>query len=148
MPAMVFSGPATRLVRTEVAPPRPSEPQVLIRVSACAACRTDLHIIDSELADPKLPLIPGHEIVGAVIGKGARVDRFALGIELAYRLGWTCGICDFCRARRRICVTALDSLATGSMAGLPSRRSRISASALPFPPRMATSRPHRSCVPD
>jgi propanol-preferring alcohol dehydrogenase len=101
MQAMVFSGPGTRLVQTQMAPPRPNEQQVLIRVSACAVCRTDLHIIDSELPDPKLPLIPRHEIVWVVIDKGARVDRFALGDRVGVPwLEWTCGFCDFCRAGR------------------------------------------------
>jgi propanol-preferring alcohol dehydrogenase len=84
-----------------MSPPRPSEQQVLIRVSACAVCRTDLHIVDGELTDPKLPLVPGHEIVGIVIGKGAGVDRFALGERVGVPwLGWTCGTCEFCRSGR------------------------------------------------
>jgi propanol-preferring alcohol dehydrogenase len=74
---------------------------VLLRVSACAVCRTDLHIVDGELTRPKLPLIPGHEIVGVVVEYGAHVDRFAVGDRAGVPwLGWTCGICTFCRSGR------------------------------------------------
>ena len=79
MRAMVFTSPGQPLAQTERAPPLPDENQILIRVSACAVCRTDLHIIDGELPNPKPSLIPGHEIVGQVAGRGSRVDRFALG---------------------------------------------------------------------
>jgi propanol-preferring alcohol dehydrogenase len=81
--------------------PRPDEQQVLIRVGACVVCRTDLHIIDDELENPKLPLIPGHEIVGVVTAVGAQVDRFAVGDRVGVPwLGWTCGVCGFCRSGR------------------------------------------------
>lgn len=101
MKAMIFEGPRQPLVFRETPMPQPDEDQVLIRVRACAVCRTDLHIIDGELAQPKLPLIPGHEIVGVVAGKGARVDRFKLGDRVGVPwLGWTCGVCEFCRSGR------------------------------------------------
>lgn len=108
MQAMVFNGPGTPLALTEVAQPQPGDSQVLIRVSACAVCRTDLHIIDGDLANPMLPLIPGHEIVGEVVAKGAGVDRFMLGDRVGVPwLGWTCGICDFCRSgRENLCESA------------------------------------------
>jgi propanol-preferring alcohol dehydrogenase len=62
-------------------------------------CRTDLHVVDGELPDPKLPLVPGHEIVGTIVGKGAEVERFALGERVGVPwLGWTCGICEYCRS--------------------------------------------------
>lgn len=101
MEAMVLRAPHTALVRSEAVRPRPHEDQVLLRVSACAVCRTDLHIIDGELTRPKLPLIPGHEIVGVVVECGERVDRFALGDRVGVPwLGWTCGVCGFCRSGR------------------------------------------------
>jgi propanol-preferring alcohol dehydrogenase len=72
----------------------------LIRVTACGVCRTDLHVVDGELENPKLPLIPGHEIVGVVVDKGARVDRFAIGDRIGVPwLGFTCGVCRYCRAQ-------------------------------------------------
>ncbi len=101
MQAMVFNGTDPRLVLTDLALPRPDEQQVLLRIRACAVCRTDLHIVDRELTNPKLPLIPGHEIVGVVIEKGSGVDRFALGDRVGVPwLGWTCGVCACCRTGR------------------------------------------------
>jgi propanol-preferring alcohol dehydrogenase len=68
---------------------------------ACAVCRTDLHILDGELAQPKLPLVPGHEIVGTVVEKGSDADRFAIGDRVGVPwLGWTCGVCDYCKSGR------------------------------------------------
>src|ERR1700756_3021053 len=67
------------LVAAELPAPRPGPQQVLIAVRACAVCRTDLHVVDGELVDPKLPLVPGHEIVGTVVEKGEGVDRFGVG---------------------------------------------------------------------
>jgi propanol-preferring alcohol dehydrogenase len=101
MKAMVFEGAGKPLVPKDVAPPEPGEGQLLIRVTACAVCRTDLHIVDGELTRPKFPLIPGHEIVGVVEGLGARVDAFALGDRVGVPwLGWTCGVCRYCRSGR------------------------------------------------
>jgi propanol-preferring alcohol dehydrogenase len=72
---------------------------LLIAVRACAVCRTDLHIVDGELADPKLPLVPGHEIIGTVVEKGEAADRFAIGDRVGVPwLGWTCGVCKYCRS--------------------------------------------------
>src|SRR5580693_6821379 len=101
MRAMVFDGPGRRLAASEIAPPTPGDDQLLIRVSACAVCRTDLHIVDGELSDPKSALVPGHEIVGVVVQKGARVDRLTVGDRVGVPwLGWTCGVCAFCRSGR------------------------------------------------
>jgi propanol-preferring alcohol dehydrogenase len=78
---------------------------VLIRVEACAVCRTDLHIVDGELPAPTLPLIPGHQIVGAIAGLGEQVTRWTVGQRVGVPwLGWTCGSCRFCReGRENLC---------------------------------------------
>jgi propanol-preferring alcohol dehydrogenase len=97
----VLTAPHRPLAMTELPPPKPAAGEVLIAVKACAVCRTDLHIVDGELAHPKLPLVPGHEIVGTVVEKGAEVDRFRIGDRVGVPwLGWTCGVCEFCRSGR------------------------------------------------
>ncbi len=89
------------LVLTELPDPRPGDHELLIRVRACGVCRTDLHIVDGELTTPKLPLVPGHEIVGEVIGLGSAVERFAPGDRVGVPwLAWTCGECRYCRSGR------------------------------------------------
>ncbi|HUJ76875.1 MAG TPA: zinc-dependent alcohol dehydrogenase family protein [bacterium] len=101
MHAMVLSAAGQALALTERKLPQPATGQVLLRVQACAVCRTDLHVLDGELPRPRLPLIPGHEIVGQVVAKGAGAGRFALGDRVGVPwLGWTCGTCRFCRAGR------------------------------------------------
>ena len=103
MQAMIFDGPGRErpLRSATLAPPVPGDDQVLIEIAACAVCRTDLHIVDGDLPDPKLPLVPGHEIVGRVAAKGAHVDRFAIGDRVGVPwLGWTDGACTFCRSGR------------------------------------------------
>jgi propanol-preferring alcohol dehydrogenase len=101
MDAMLFTGPGRPLVATALPDPRPGAGQVLVRVAACAVCRTDLHVVDGELTSPKLPLVPGHEITGAVVEVGAGVTRFRPGDRVGVPwLGWTCGVCDFCRTGR------------------------------------------------
>jgi propanol-preferring alcohol dehydrogenase len=86
--------------------PKPDAGQVLIRVHACAVCRTDLHIVDGELTDPKLPLIPGHQIVGNVVETDA--GRFSVGDRVGVPwLGWTCGECRYCTSgRENLCDNA------------------------------------------
>lgn len=108
MKAMVLQAPGQALRWTEVPDPIPGPRQVLLRVSACAVCRTDLHVVDGELPDPKLPLIPGHEIVGTVAGWGEGVGGFAEGDRVGVPwLGWTCGECAYCRAgRENLCPRA------------------------------------------
>jgi len=105
MRAMVLERPGAPLVLTELPDPKPGEHDVLIRVHACGVCRTDLHIVDGELTRPKLPLVPGHEIVGEVIGRGPAVQRHALGDRVGVPwLGWTCGECRYCReGRENLC---------------------------------------------
>jgi propanol-preferring alcohol dehydrogenase len=85
----------------EVDAPRPGPGQVLLRVLACGVCRTDLHVADGDLPDPKLPLVLGHEIVGVVAEAGADAARFPLGTRVGVPwLGWTCDACRYCRAGR------------------------------------------------
>jgi propanol-preferring alcohol dehydrogenase len=101
MHAMVLQKPGTSLVYKRLAVPRPGPDQVLIRVRACGVCRTDLHVVDGELPDPKLPIIPGHEIVGSVVQTGERVDAFRVGDRVGVPwVGHTCGSCFYCRTRR------------------------------------------------
>ncbi len=98
---MQLTSPGTPLESAELPPPAPGPGQVLIRVRACAVCRTDLHVVDGELPRPKVPLIPGHEIVGIITEKGPGVDRFQIGDRVGVPwLGWTCGQCDYCRSER------------------------------------------------
>jgi propanol-preferring alcohol dehydrogenase len=101
MKAMVFEGSGEPLALKEVATPQPDAHEVLVEVHACAVCRTDLHIVDGELPRPKLPLILGHEIVGVAAAFGEKVTRFRLGDRVGVPwLGWTCGVCEFCRSGR------------------------------------------------
>jgi propanol-preferring alcohol dehydrogenase len=97
MRAMVLDQPGKPLVLREVPDPEPKGGQVQLRVLACAVCRTDLHVVDGELPNPKLPLIIGHEIVGRVTRLGERAGRFALGQRVGVPwLGWACGECFYC----------------------------------------------------
>lgn len=101
MRAMVFSGAGKPLTLQEIPVPVPEAGQVLIRVHACGICRTDLHIIDAELTEPKLPLIPGHQIVGRVAGLGHGVSGFSVGDRVGVPwLGGTCGHCGYCQSNR------------------------------------------------
>ena len=102
---MVFAGPDQPLVSRRVPDPEPGAGQVLLRVGACAVCRTDLHIVDGDLEHPKPELIPGHEIVGTVVALGAGADLFAIGDRVGVPwLGWTCGTCAFCvSGRENLC---------------------------------------------
>src|SRR5215471_14216938 len=108
MRAMVLNTPRQALRLTELATPQLAPNQVLLQVRACAVCRTDLHVLDGELSHPKLPLIPGHEIVGIVAEAGAGTERFKVGERVGVPwLGWTCGECDYCRiGRENLCPTA------------------------------------------
>jgi propanol-preferring alcohol dehydrogenase len=108
MRAMRLDAAHQPLRLSAVAIPTPGPGQVLIRVHACAVCRTDLHVVDGELTEPKLPLTPGHEIVGTVVTLGEGVDRFSPGDRVGVPwLGFTCGVCDFCRSgRENLCAQA------------------------------------------
>jgi alcohol dehydrogenase, propanol-preferring len=105
---MVIDAAGGPLTERELPDPIPAEGQVLVEVAACGVCRTDLHIHDGELSEPKLPLILGHQIVGRVIGRGPGADRFAEGDRVGVPwLGWTDGRCRFCRSgRENLCVNA------------------------------------------
>jgi len=99
MLAMIVDRPGQPLRRVELPTPKPGAGQLLIRVRACAVCRTDLHIVDGELTQPKLPLIPGHEIVGIVAELGEGASSFKLGDRVGVPwLGWTCGECCYCQS--------------------------------------------------
>ena len=105
MRAMILEKPGTALRESEVVTPSPSAGKVLVRVLACAVCRTDLHVVDGELSNPKLPLIPGHEIVGEIVECGSQVDDLRVGTRVGIPwLGWTCGQCVYCqRNRENLC---------------------------------------------
>ncbi|MGA3284288.1 MAG: zinc-dependent alcohol dehydrogenase family protein [Verrucomicrobiota bacterium] len=101
MRAMLLEAPRQPLRAVDIPAPKPEAAQVLVKVSACAVCRTDLHVVDGELPNPKLPLVPGHEIVGVIVEKGKGVQRFKTGDRVGIPwLGWTCGKCEFCRSGR------------------------------------------------
>ena len=98
---MVLERQREPLRPAELPDPEPGPGQVLLSVAACGVCRTDLHIVDGELTEPKLPLVPGHQIVGTVVGAGEGAERFALGDRVGVPwLGWTCGECRYCRSGR------------------------------------------------
>ncbi len=99
MRAMRLHAPRQPLRLETIPRPEPGPGQLLLKVRACGVCRTDLHVADGELPEPKLPLIPGHEIVGSVAALGPGVERFAVGQRVGIPwLGWTCGECGFCRS--------------------------------------------------
>jgi alcohol dehydrogenase, propanol-preferring len=100
MRAMVLRRPGERLVMEERPDPAPGPGQVRVRIEACGVCRTDLHVVDGELPDPKLPIVPGHEIVGRVDAAGEGVD-LELGARVGVAwLGHTDGTCPYCRSKR------------------------------------------------
>jgi len=98
---MVLEKPRQPLALRDVPKPKPATGQLLVRVATCAVCRTDLHIVDGELVDPKLPLIPGHQIVGSIEEIGEGVQGFSSGDRVGIPwLGWTDGECGYCRSSR------------------------------------------------
>lgn len=99
MRAMLLRHPRSALDEAQLPEPQPDQGEVLIRVTACGVCRTDLHVVDGELDRPKHPLIPGHEIVGRVAAIGPGANKFRPGDRVGVPwLGWTCGTCDYCRS--------------------------------------------------
>ena len=98
---MVLEKPRQPLVLRDVPKPNPARGQLLVHIRTCAVCRTDLHVVDGELPDPKLPLIPGHQIVGRIERIGDAVEGFAIGDRVGIPwLGWTDGECLYCRSNR------------------------------------------------
>src|ERR1700750_3322039 len=98
MRAMVLRRPRERLAMEEGPGPEPGPSQILIRVAACGVCRTDLHVVDGELPNPKLPIVPGHEIVGRIDTLGNSVNALSVGQRVGVPwLGRTCGQCRYCR---------------------------------------------------
>ena len=101
MRAMVLEKPKTPLILRDVSDPQPAAGQLLVRVKACAVCRTDLHIVDGELTEPKLPLVLGHQIVGRIEQLSENVTGFSIGDRVGVPwLGWTDGTCPYCRSSR------------------------------------------------
>src|SRR5438067_10318107 len=101
MKAMVLEAVGQPLRLTDRPTPEAGPGQVLLRVHACGVCRTDLHIVDGDLHEPKLPLVPGHQIVGTVAAVGEGAERFALAQRVGVPwLGWTDGECRYCRSGR------------------------------------------------
>src|SRR5438034_1429843 len=101
MRAMVLEKPRQPLVPRDVPNPKPRLGQLLVRVATCAVCRTDLHVVDGELPDPKLPLILGHQIAGRIEEIGGGVKGFSMGDRVGIPwLGWTDGDCVYCRSNR------------------------------------------------
>ena len=108
MRAMILASPRTALEARDVPAPAAGPGQVLIDVSACGVCRTDLHVVDGELTEPKLPLIPGHQVIGSVVALGPGVERLSVGERVGVPwLGWTCGRCRYCLSgRENLCESA------------------------------------------
>jgi alcohol dehydrogenase, propanol-preferring len=101
MRAMVLNRPGAALEWTELADRQPGPGEIRVAVAACGVCRTDLHVLDGELPDPKLPIIPGHEIVGRIDAVGAGVEGLRLGERVGIPwLGHTCGVCPYCIGRQ------------------------------------------------
>ena len=101
MKAMVLNRPGGPLEWTELADRRPGPGEVRVKVLACGVCRTDLHVLDGELPDPKSPIIPGHEIVGRIDAIGTGVSGLTMGERVGIPwLGHTCGVCPYCEAQR------------------------------------------------
>src|SRR5258708_11705838 len=158
MRAMVLERPRTPLVMRERAAPEPASGEILIEVAACGVCRTDLHVVDGELPNPKLPIVPGHEIVGRVAAMGAGVAGLAIGERVGVPwLGSTCGLCPYCRSgRENLCDRPLftgytrdGGYATRALADarycfpLPERRADPPSAPVPFPgPLPLRHRPH------
>jgi propanol-preferring alcohol dehydrogenase len=101
MRAMVLERQREPLRLVELPDPEPGAGQLLLSIATCGVCRTDLHIVDGELTEPKLPLVLGHQIVGTVVGLGPGAERFAVGDRVGVPwLGWTCGQCRYCLGGR------------------------------------------------
>jgi len=99
MKAMILEQPGSPLKAVELPDPEPGAQQIQVSITACGVCRTDLHVVDGDLTEPKLPIVPGHEIVGRVSALGASVEGFEIGDRVGIPwLGHTCGCCSYCRS--------------------------------------------------
>lgn len=109
MRAMVFRAPGAGLHAERLPVPQPARGEVLLQVEACGVCRTDLHLLDGELPDPRLPVVPGHQIVGRVVACGAASGRFRIGERVGVPwLGGSCGECAYCaRGEENLCARAV-----------------------------------------
>jgi len=108
MRAMVLDRPSAPLSERQLDRRSLQAGELRVRVAACAVCRTDLHVVDGDLPDPKLPIVPGHEIVGHVVEMGSGATQFTVGERVGIPwLGWTCGVCTFCRrGEENLCLAA------------------------------------------
>lgn len=108
MHAMLMKNSNQKLIYTPIDKPSPGSRQILIKVTACGICRTDLHVVDGELKHPKLPLVPGHQIVGVIEALGEEVHSFTIGQRIGVPwLGDSCGVCQFClTGRENLCDAA------------------------------------------
>ena len=108
MRAMLLTGQASELIQSDIPVPEPGPDQILIKVNACGVCRTDLHVVDRELQGGKIPIVPGHEIVGIVNAVGSKVRTVLPGQRVGVPwLGFTCGRCEYCRSgRENLCDSA------------------------------------------
>src|SRR5262245_55845759 len=106
--AMVMTAAGLPLERRDLALREPAADELLIKVHACGVCRTDLHVVDGELPRPKLPLVPGHEVIGTVAAIGQDVQQFKTRDRIGVPwLGYTCGVCAYCRTgRENLCEAA------------------------------------------
>jgi propanol-preferring alcohol dehydrogenase len=106
--AMVLREQGAPLEAAELPDPEPGRGELQVRVRACGVCRTDLHVVDGDLAEPKLPLVPGHQVVGEVAATGEGSERFTVGDAVGVPwLGWACGECSYCRSgRENLCLSA------------------------------------------
>jgi propanol-preferring alcohol dehydrogenase len=143
--AMVLHKPGDPLEALELPVPPPAGGEIRLKVHVCGLCRTDLHIIDGELGDPKLPLVMGHQIVGTVDQMGADVSRFRVGQRVGVPwLGRTCQTCSFCAGgQENLC----DQARFTSMEGLPNTPWLTSSSSSPFPRIFRPSRRHLCSAP-
>lgn len=108
MRAMILKRQKEPLEEVVLPDPEPESGQLLIKIHACGICRTDLHIVDGELTGPKLPIVPGHQIVGTVLEAGSEESNFSKGDRVGVPwLGWSCGKCEYCRSgRENLCDNA------------------------------------------
>jgi propanol-preferring alcohol dehydrogenase len=147
MRAMVLEDVRSALVPRERDNPAPGPQEVLVEIAACGVCRTDLHVVDGELPSPKLPVVPGHEIVGRVAALGSKVAGLALGERIGVPwLGFTCAECEYCRAGCENCATARYSPGIRATAALPPMRLQTGATAFRLPSQWTMLKLRHFCV--